>query len=150
MTSSLTVAPVAKTNTLLDSVFDVRVYYEDTDAGGVVFYANYLKFFERARTEMFRALGVVQSELAQTTGCIFVVKALDMDYRRPARLDDLLRIHTRITKIGAASLDFAQHATCNGELLSSGTIKVCAIDAKLFKPTELPSAIRAQLKASQE
>jgi len=150
LNSPLTVAPTQDANALLESVFDVRVYYEDTDAGGVVFYANYLKFFERARTEMFRKLGVVQSTLAQSTGCIFVVRSLDMDYRRPARLDDLLTIHTRITKIGAASLDFAQTATCHGELLSSGTIKVCAIDAKLFKPTELPNAVRAQLKASQE
>ena len=128
----------------------IRVYYEDTDAGGVVFYANYLKFFERARTEWLRTLGFNQSDMADRTGCIFVVRRLDMDYRHPARLDDMLTIHSRITKIGGASLHFAQSAYRDETLLASGDITVCAVDAKRFRPIEIPSELRSKLQATQE
>ena len=130
--------------------FDVRVYYEDTDAGGVVFYANYLKFFERARTEWLRALGVNQSDIAQRLNRIFVVHSLDMRYLRPARLADLLTIRSTITRVGRASVHFAQTAVRNGELLAQGNIQVCTIDAAEFKTAEIPPEIRSKLKVFQE
>ncbi|MEI2418209.1 tol-pal system-associated acyl-CoA thioesterase [Orrella sp. JC864] len=125
----------------------LRVYYEDTDAGGVVFYANYLKFLERARTEWLRALGVNQSELAVREHRLFVVQSLDMQYLRPARLDDLLVIHSRITRLGRASIHFAQRAERNGELLAAGNIQVCCVDAGSLKPAPLPRPLWDTLKA---
>src|SRR3546814_6175927 len=92
------------------SHLDIRVYYEDTDAGGVMYYANYLKFFERGRTEWLRRLGVDQSRLAEKEKRIFVVKNVEIQYRKPARLDDLLAIHSKITRVGPASVNFRQAA----------------------------------------
>jgi acyl-CoA thioester hydrolase len=131
------------------ATLSVRVYYEDTDAGGVVFYANYLKFLERARTEWLRELGFDQSRLARQEGRIFVVRALDMAYRKPARLDDLLTIHSGVTRLGRASIHFAQRAECNGELLAEGNIQVCCVDAATLKPAELPAGLRATLEPIQ-
>lgn len=130
--------------------FAVRVYYEDTDAGGVVFYVNYVKFFERARTEWLRDLGVAQSDMARVSGRIFVVHSLDMQYLRPARLDDLLTIASQVTKLGRASITFKQSAYRAGELLAQGSIQVCSVDALSFKPAELPLDIRSKLTPTQE
>lgn len=101
----------------------VRVYYEDTDAGGIVFYANYLKFFERARTEWLRACGVDQRQLADDTGAIFIVRSTSLDYRAPARLDDTLTITSRPGRIGRASVEFTQEAWCGDTLLVAGDRK---------------------------
>ncbi len=131
-------------------VFDIRVYYEDTDAGGVVFYANYLKFFERARTEWLRALGFNQSDLADRLKRVFMVAGLDMDYRKPARLDDLLTIRSRVTRLGRASIHFAQRAERQGELLAEGNIQVCCVDALQLRPAGLPADVRASLQSTQE
>ncbi|KNE25348.1 tol-pal system-associated acyl-CoA thioesterase [Achromobacter spanius] len=133
-----------------ESRLQVRVYYEDTDAGGVVFYANYLKFLERARTEWLRGLGVNQSELATREQRLFVVRSLDMSYRKPAKLDDLLTIRSRITKLGRASIHFAQRAERDEELLAEGNIQVCCVDAIHMRPTELPADVRAKLEFIQE
>lgn len=127
----------------------IRVYYEDTDAGGVVFYANYLKFLERARTEWLRDLGVNQSSLAASEQRLFVVRALDMSYRKPAKLDDLLTIRSRVTRLGRASIHFAQCAERNGELLAEGNIQVCCVDAVTMRSAELPTDIRAKLESIQ-
>ena len=89
-------------------VFPLRVYYEDTDAAGIVYYANYLKFAERARTEMLRALGTNQSRLAAEQGIAFAVSRCTADYLKPARLDDRLEVHTRVTEVGGASLSADQ------------------------------------------
>lgn len=132
------------------SEFAVRVYYEDTDAGGVVFYANYLKFFERARTEWLRGLGVAQSALADTAGRLFVVHSLDMQYLQPARLDDLVNITLHVIKIGRASITFHQTAHRAGELLAQGSIQVCSVDARTLKPAALPHEIRSKLTSIQE
>ncbi|HEX7750618.1 MAG TPA: tol-pal system-associated acyl-CoA thioesterase [Bordetella sp.] len=131
-------------------VFDIRVYYEDTDAGGVVFYANYLKFFERARTEWLRALGFDQSHMADRLQRIFVVAGLNMDYRKPARLDDLLTIRSRVTRLGRASVHFAQRAERRSELLAEGNIQVCCVDTIQMRPAELPPGVRASLQSIQE
>lgn len=133
-----------------ESVLQVRVYYEDTDAGGVVFYANYLKFLERARTEWLRNLGVNQSNLAASEQRLFVVRSLDMSYRKPARLDDLLTIRSRITRLGRASIHFAQRVERDGELLADGNIQVCCVDAIHMRPAELPADVRAKLEFIQE
>ncbi len=125
---------------------DVRVYYEDTDAGGVVFYANYLKFMERGRTEWLRALGVSQRDLAQTDRRGFVVTRLDIKYKSPSRLDDMLEIISQVTRLGRASLHFTQFVNRNGELLASGNIEIGCIDVDTLKPAPLPADLYRQLK----
>lgn len=128
--------------------WNLRVYWEDTDAGGVVFYANYLKFFERARTEWLRALGVDQQALADTTGAIFVVRSTAVDYRAPARLDDLLQIRSRMERVGPASVQFAQEGWRGDVLLASGTIRVGCVDRLTFRTTPIPAPVLATIKAA--
>ncbi len=128
---------------------DIRVYYEDTDTGGVVYYANYLKFFERARTEWLRQLGVNQSELAAREQRIFVVKDVELHYRKPARLDDLLALHSAVTRVGPASIRFRQAALCDGELLCESNIQVCCVDAVTLRPTPFPTELRTLLEKAK-
>jgi acyl-CoA thioester hydrolase len=133
-----------------EAALSVRVYYEDTDAGGVVFYANYLKFMERARTEWLRDLGVSLSILTAEEQCIFVVRKAEIAYRKPARLDDLLTIRSRVTRLGKASIHFAQRVCRDAELLAHSTIEVCCVDAIGLRPTPLPAVIRSKLEFIQE
>lgn len=133
-----------------EATLQIRVYYEDTDAGGVVFYANYLKFFERARTEWLRELDVQQSALVETEARMFVVHSLDMSYRKPARLDDLITIRSRITQVGRASIHFEQRAERDGELLAHGNIQICCVDAMNLRPKALPAVVREKLEPIQE
>ncbi|MBW8757452.1 MAG: tol-pal system-associated acyl-CoA thioesterase [Burkholderiales bacterium] len=119
----------------------VRVYWEDTDAGGIVFYANYLKFFERARTEWLRALGHSQQEMVDTTGCMFVVQDTRVRYLRPARLDDLLVITVDVTERGKASLRITQQAWCGDRLLTEGEIRIGCVERATLKPTRIPGPI---------
>src|SRR3546814_925613 len=132
------------------STLDIRVYYEDTDTGGVVYYANYLKFFERGRTEWLRRLGVDQSDMAQREHKGFVVKSVQIQYCKPAKLDDLLTVHSNITRLGPASMDFDQVALRNGELLCKSTIQVCCVDQNTFRPTALGRELRALLEKVQK
>lgn len=120
----------------------LRVYWEDTDAGGIVYYANYLKFFERARTEWLRALGVQQQALRETTGAIFVVSDTQVRFLRPARLDDLLDVTARLRETGLASLQIAQQAWRGKELLAEGDIRIGCVDATTLRPRRLPDPIR--------
>ena len=126
--------------------WDVRVYYEDTDAGGVVFYANYLKFFERARTEWLRTLGISQQKMQNEHQAIFVVKASAVEYHAPARLDDELHISAVVEKIGNASVVFVQEARHGEKLLASAVITVCCIDSEKWKAKAIPAQIVQQLK----
>lgn len=126
----------------------VRIYYEDTDAGGIVFYANYLKFFERARTEWLRACGVDQHVLAGQEGAIFVVKHAAIDYHAPARLDDVLNLTLSIEKLGRASVQFLQQAFCGEVLLCSAQVKVGCVDAVTLRPRSLPPATAAKMLAA--
>ena len=131
----------------------LRVYWEDTDAGGVVFYANYLKFFERARTEWLRALGVGQQQLRDDTGAIFIVSDTSLRYRAPARLDDRLDITVRVQHVGRASMTLQQqawklpqtpHSNPAGEqstLLCEGSIRIGCVDAASFRPCRFPPQI---------
>ena len=130
----------------------VRVYYEDTDAGGVVFYANYLKFFERARTEWLRSLEVGQEALARTHRAVFVVKSTAVDYHAPARLDDELKLTVVVERQGRASVQFIQEAwrTTDGtpQLLATGRIKVGCVDPDEFRPRPIPDQVLAKLKGA--
>lgn len=119
----------------------IRVYWEDTDAGGVVFYANYLKFFERARTEWLRSLGHQQERLRVETGLVFIVTDTALRYLRPARLDDLLRVTVALTHAGRAQMNVAQQAWRGTELLAEGTIRIGCVDAGTFKPRRIPTEV---------
>lgn len=134
----------------MPSVFtwSVRVYYEDTDAGGIVFYANYLKFFERARTEWLRALGIGQHAMLQEHGAIFVVKNTNVDYHAPARLDDELKLTLGIEKVGRASVQFTQQAWRGEQLLTSAAVKVGCVDAATLRPRALPGLAAAKMLAA--
>jgi acyl-CoA thioester hydrolase len=126
----------------------VRVYWEDTDAGGVVFYANYLKFFERARTEWLRNLGQSQQALREQTGAIFIVSHTQVRHLAPARLDDELRITVQLTDCGRASMSFAQQAWCGPRLLAEGTIRVGCVDASSWRPRRMPDLVLALIVPS--
>lgn len=126
--------------------FTMRVYWEDTDAAGIVFYANYLKFFERARTEWLRGLGFEQERLRAGAGIAFVVTETSVRYRRPARLDDVIAVSVEVRRLGQASLDVAQEARRAGELLASGTIRIGCVELGTFRPRRFPDEILASLR----
>ncbi len=123
----------------------LRVYYEDTDTGGVVYYANYLKFFERARSEWLRSAGIAQQLLTEQEHVMFVVKNATIDYHLPAKLDDQLEISVRVEKLGKASVNFYQEAWRQNqdtrELLCHGLIRVGCVDTASLRPTPIPSAV---------
>jgi acyl-CoA thioester hydrolase len=125
----------------------VRVYYEDTDAGGVVFYANYLKFMERARTEWLRALGLEQQRVRAELGRLFVVRSLSLDYRLGARLDDLLDVTVTLAGRGGASLDFAQQVIRQSDaaLCCSARVKIACVAADSLRPKPLPDQLLAEI-----
>ncbi|MFZ5593377.1 MAG: tol-pal system-associated acyl-CoA thioesterase [Pseudomonadota bacterium] len=127
-------------------VWPIRVYYEDTDSGGVVYYANYLKFMERARTEWLRCLGVEQDDLAVRVNALFAVRAADVEFLRPGRFNDLLYVHSRIARRGRASLVFEQHVVRAGdELLCAGRIKIACLDAVAWRPRAIPEEVLNKL-----
>ena len=125
----------------------IRVYYEDTDHGGGVYYANYLRFFERARTELLRALGFEQDELAQQHGILFVVRRVEVDYQRPAVFNDLLRVVSEVTELGRARVTFDQAVYREGEHqpLCQGRVEVACVAAGTFRPARIPAGIRHAL-----
>lgn len=123
----------------------IRVYWEDTDAGGVVFYANYLKFFERARTEWLRALGVEQRTLQADTGCIFVVSEVQVRYLASARLDDLLTVGVQMLQLGRASMELEQQAWRGDTLLAEGRVRVGCVNAVTMRPCRIPDPVEKLL-----
>lgn len=130
--------------------FDVRVYWEDTDAGGVVFYANYLKFFERARTEWLRSLGIGQRALHAEQGLVFVVTDTRLRYRQPARLDDALRVSASLGAgglTGRATISIEQAAWRGDTLLVDSTIALACVDAGTFRLRRIPNTILDALAA---
>ena len=130
--------------------FSVRVYWEDTDAGGIVFYANYLKFFERARTEWLRSLGIGQQQLLKSTGAMFVVAQTNMRYLRPARLDDELIVTANVIETGRASLTVLQQALLKTEqvktVLCEGTVRIGWVNAHSLQPQRIPAALLDSLR----
>lgn len=119
----------------------VRVYYEDTDAGGVVFYANYLKFFERARTEMLRAMGYEQDELIATEGIIFVVRSVQVDYLSPARFNEQLQVSAEVSEVKKASLTFEQVIARGDDVLCKGVIRIACLDVQTMRPKAIPETL---------
>ena len=144
--------------------FPIRVYWEDTDAGGIVFYANYLKFFERARTEWLRSLGVQQQSLRQQTGGMFVVSETRLKYHHPARLDDQLLVTAKIKEIGRVGMTIEQSSLLITEqsdgtplpsqpppssvLLCDGTIRIGWVDAATLRPARIPTQVLSALAST--
>lgn len=130
----------------------VRVYYEDTDAGGVVYHSNYLNFMERARTEWLRALGFEQTYLRDVLKVIFVVHSAQIAFKKPAKFNDLLTVSSEIAKIGQGSLEFLQKISVNQQslaepnILVEATIKVACVDVDTFKPTAHPKEIKVKME----
>ncbi|MEO7774969.1 MAG: tol-pal system-associated acyl-CoA thioesterase [Steroidobacteraceae bacterium] len=126
----------------------VRIYWEDTDAGGIVYHTNYIKFFERARTEWLRHMGLTQSVLSSDLGLMFSIVGLRTDFKRPARLDDELTVSCEFQAEGGASVRFQQRiwrGGPQGELLAEGETRVACLDVSTFKPKRLPDLLRKDL-----
>ncbi len=117
----------------------IQVYYEDTDAGGVVYHSNYLKFFERARTEMLRDWGYQQDALMTEQGIVFAVRSMSIDFLKPARFNDSLTASAEIIQIKKVSLDFSQQLRKNDEVLCQAQVKIVCLDAQKFKPKPIPA-----------
>jgi acyl-CoA thioester hydrolase len=128
-------------------IWPVRVYYEDTDSGGVVYYANYLKFMERARTEWLRSLGFEQDQLLQQDGIIFAVRQVDVGYHHPARFNDALDVSASLSRKGRASLTFYQEVVRveDAQLLCKGEIKIACVDMKTMRPIPIPEKILSEI-----
>ena len=127
-------------------VLPVRVYWEDTDASGIVYHANYLRYFERGRSDLLRLAGVAQGRMLGETGVAFAVRRMRIDYQRPARLDDALEVHTRVSAIGGASVDLAQDVRRDGEAISHADVQLACIDGK-GRARRLPGTVAAALSA---
>lgn len=127
--------------------FPLRVYYEDTDAAGIVYYANYLRFCERARTECLRDLGVEQGRMLREQGIGFVVNTMQAEYKRPARLDDALNVVTTVERLGRASLVFSQKILRNQELLFDSHISIACVDTVRQRPIAIPTELRLLLQS---
>ena len=124
----------------------VRVYYEDTDAGGVVYYANYLRFMERARTEWLRKLGFEQDELSQNDGVVFAVRSANLEFIKAAHFNDLLQVNATVVTKGKASVTFDQTITRGDELICHGEVRLACVDATQFIPKPIPAAIAARIE----
>lgn len=130
-----------------DWVWHGRVYWEDTDAGGVVYHARYLHFFERARSDWLRRLGFAQRELRETEGCLFAVTRMALEFLSPARLDDELEITVRVRGLGRASLDFDQRMLrAGGQDLARAQVRAACLDADAFRPKRMPGRLLAALE----
>ena len=123
----------------------IRIYWEDTDAAGIVFYANYLRFFERARTEWLRSFGFAQEALRQD-GVAFVVSETTLRYLKPARLDDVVDVSVELVHLGQASLHLAQQARRAGDLLAEATIRIGCVELGTFRPCRIPNDIRMSIQ----
>ncbi|BCM25989.1 tol-pal system-associated acyl-CoA thioesterase [Methyloradius palustris] len=123
-------------------IWPVRVYYEDTDGGGVVYHANYLKFMERARTEWLRSLGFEQVELKAKFGILFVVRKLEIQYKKPACFDDAIHVVSTVAKIQRCLFTFEQTIKRDDEILTKALVEVVCVDAEAFSPASIPESIR--------
>ena len=128
--------------------FPVRVYFENTDAGGVVYHAEYLKFLERARTEWLRHLGFDHQELARSHRSQFVVTSMAVEFMKPARLDDSVAVSVRLESLGKVRCVFAQEIRREDELLVKATVTVASLSTEGFKPVEIPEALKRKMEAS--
>jgi acyl-CoA thioester hydrolase len=124
----------------------VRVYFQDTDAGGVVYHASYVNFLERARTEWLRSFGYTNTGLMKEFGIVFVVRSLKLDYLRPAVLDDMLSVTAQIKEIGRSRVTLSQAVTRGDEILMEGEVHLVCVTVEGFKPVALPDLLREQWK----
>lgn len=130
-------------------IWPIRIYYEDTDVSGVVYHANYLRYFERARTEWLRALGFSQEQLMQELDMAFTIVSANVNYRIPARLDDELLVQLEVVRAGRASLVFAEKLVMKNQpeiLLADGEFRAACVDATHFRPAPMPSAVLEEIK----
>jgi acyl-CoA thioester hydrolase len=134
----------------MNTIFSIpiRVYYEDTDTGGVVYHSNYLNFMERARTEWLRALGFEQDELLREHGVLFAVSAVSVAFHKPARFNELLAVTVTLDRRGAASLTLKQEVRRGDELLASGEVRVACLDAQRFAPVAIPARVADSVLAT--
>lgn len=123
----------------------IRIYYEDVDAAGIVYHANYLKFMERARTEWLRRLGFAQNELVTEFHVAFVVRKIVVDYLLPARFDDAVIVFSRVCRLGRASIEFEQTVKATNQLLTRAEVKVGCIDTQTYLPKEIPPVIYTEI-----
>ncbi|GAB1394372.1 tol-pal system-associated acyl-CoA thioesterase [Rhodocyclaceae bacterium] len=130
----------------MKTTLQIRIYYEDTDSGGVVYYANYLKFLERGRTEFLRTLGFEQQKLLKETGLAFAVRSLSADYLKPAKLDDLLEVQTRVEDLGRAQVTFAQSILRGDDILLTATVRVACLVLAKGKPAAIPKELHELFK----
>ena len=128
--------------------FPVRVYFENTDAGGVVYHGEYLKFLERARTEWLRHLGFDHQWLARNHRVVFIVTAIAIDFHKPARLDDTLAVSVQLESLGKARCVFAQEIRREDDLLVKAKVTVACVTGDQFKPVEVPEPLRRKMEAS--
>lgn len=127
----------------------IRVYWEDTDAGGVVYHASYVRFLERVRTELLRVCGIAQERLQAEHDVLFAIRSMQVDFHRPARLDDLLDVRVESVDVGRASLVFAQRiVSADGETLIAATVKAACLTASTFRPRPIPADLRARFVAA--
>ena len=134
-------SPDARRQTSVVFSWPIRVYYEDTDLGGVVYYANYLKFLERARTEWLRSLGFAQTGLAAEHGVVFVVRSIALEYLKPARFDDMLEITVAIADVGASRIGLAQRVKRGADDLVTADVDIACVQTATFRPVRIPGAI---------
>ena len=128
----------------MSDTIELRIYYEDTDAQGVVFYANYLKYFERARTEFLRKCGYLQNELL-AKNIIFIVNKLDIHYKKPILLDQLIKVESSLSELKKASFSFNQRVVINSEIMCEANVLCGCVDLKTKKPTALPENLRKRM-----
>jgi acyl-CoA thioester hydrolase len=149
MTMVMMMSMTTTEQTTKDFIFPIRVYWEDTDAGSIVYYANYLKFFERARSEWLRQLGVEQGTLLADEGCMFVVSEIQTKFHSPARIDDLLQVTVRVQKLGHASIQLHQSAyipsqnasTTAATLVCEGSVRLACVQQSSMRPAAIPKSI---------
>lgn len=132
---------------MLNKSYKYRIYWEDTDGGGVVYYANYLKFFERARTELLRDLNISQSKLLKSHGLAFVVRRCEVDYLGSARLDDLIEVTAQVSEIKSASIIMEQEILLENKVLNKIKVEIVCVDVSNFRPKRIPSDIATSFKS---
>ncbi|MGV3628936.1 MAG: tol-pal system-associated acyl-CoA thioesterase [Betaproteobacteria bacterium] len=140
------VAPHAAATAHQPFLWPIRVYYEDTDAGGVVFYANYLGFMERARTEWLRALGFEQPEMAARDGVLFVVRAVNIDYLKPSRFNDSLQVTVEVVNVGGSRIRFLQRVLRGNEEIARAEVEVVCVSTDTLRPARMPDAMRMTIE----
>jgi len=125
----------------------IRIYFEDTDSGGVVYHSNYLKFMERARTEWLRGIGIDQRHLKQDHQIMFVVHRIDIQYKFPARFNDDLIVKSELKDIGSSKIEFRQMIYRNDEMLIDASVDIACIDSEKFKPVRIPPTIKQTMES---